>query len=235
MIFLRDENQNQKIMKKIALLAIAAILGMSGSCTAQKKVSVLGDSYSTFEGWIPEGYIAWYKPVVPAGRQTDVTTPEETWWKILIDENGYQLETNNSYSGSTICNTGYEGNDYSDRSFINRVDLLGNPDIIYVFGGTNDSWAGSPIGEYIWEDWTPEQLYSYRPATAYLMSSLKEKYPEAEIVVLINDEISDDVKESTAEICRHYGVPFIQLEGIEKMTGHPDRKGMRQIVEQITR
>ena len=44
------------------------------------------------------------------------------------------------------------------------MDNLGDPDIILVFGGTNDSWAGSPIGEYVWADWTDEQLYSFRPA-----------------------------------------------------------------------
>ena len=49
----------------------------------------------------------------------------------------------NSYSGSTICNTGYRDEDYSDRSFINRTTLLGNPDIILICGGTNDSWANA--------------------------------------------------------------------------------------------
>lgn len=197
------------------------------------KVSILGDSYSTFEGWIPEGYIAWYKPVPKPGRPTNVTEVGQTWWKKLIELNGYELETNNSYSGSTICNTGYEGNDYSDRSFISRVGLLGNPDIIFVFGGTNDAWADVPMGEYVWSDWSPGQLYQYRPAAAYMLHSLKSLYPEAEIKFIINDDIADEFKESTIEICRHYDVPALQLEGIEKMSGHPDGKGMEMIVEQL--
>lgn len=198
---------------------------------AAPKVSILGDSYSTFEGFIPEGYIAWYKPVPKEGRPTDVTQVDQTWWSIFMEENGYELEANNSYSGSTVCNTGYEGKDYSDRSFVNRVGLLGNPDLILVFGGTNDSWAGSPMGEFVWCDWTDEQLKAYRPATACMVSRLQSLYPRARLVLIGNDEIKDEVKESTAEICAHYGVEYVQLEGIEKMSGHPDRNGMRKIAE----
>ena len=66
----------------------------------------------------------------------------------FIHEHGFSWNVNNSYSGSTVCHTGYEKADYSDRSFITRIHNLGTPDIILVFGGTNDSWAGAPIGVY---------------------------------------------------------------------------------------
>lgn len=234
------DNFKRKISTRALILAFLLVITF-GSCAAGQdaagekplKVSILGDSYSTFEGWIPEGYIAWYKPVPKEGRNTDVTDVNQTWWKILLDRNGWELETNNSYSGSTVCNTGYEGNDYSDRSFINRLGLLGNPDVIFVFGGTNDSWAHAPVGEYVWENWTPSQLYTYRPAAAYMMSGLKRLYPEAQVICLINDAITDEVKESTAEVCRHYGIDYLQLEGIDKKADHPDIQGMQQIAEFI--
>lgn len=199
-----------------------------------KKVSILGDSYSTFEGWVTSPkFISWYKPVPKPGRDTDVTDVNQTWWKIFIDRNGYELEKNNSYSGATICNTGYGKNDYTDRSFITRLVDLGNPDIIFIFGGTNDSWADSPIGEYVWSGWSKKQLYSYRPATAYMLSHLKEQHPDAQIVFLINDMLKPEIVESTKKICDHYGVKYIELEGIEKKSDHPDSRGMVQIVEQI--
>lgn len=241
------------MVKNIFALGLAIVLSL-GSCargekqeatpsaepesvstveTTPLKVSVLGDSYSTFEGWIPEGYIAWYKPVPKPGRPTDVTDVEQTWWKKLIEESGYELEVNDSYSGATVCNTGYSGADYSDRSFVNRTDRLGNPDIILVFGGTNDAWANSPLGDYVWSGWTDRQLYSYRPAAAKMLDSLQTLHPDAEIVVIINDDINDDIKNSTREICEHYGVEYVQLEGIEKMSQHPSAKGMQSIVEQV--
>ena len=31
----------------------------------KQTVAVLGDSYSTFEGFIPKGYATWYSPTAP--------------------------------------------------------------------------------------------------------------------------------------------------------------------------
>lgn len=62
----------------------------------------------------------------------------------LVDSVLYVFEFNNTYSDSTVCNTGYKGADYSVRSFIICMDDLGNLDIILVFEGTNDSWVGYP-------------------------------------------------------------------------------------------
>lgn len=200
-----------------------------------KKVSILGDSYSTFEGYIPKGFISWYKKVPKKGRPTDVTEVEQTWWDIFLKEHGYVLEKNNSYSGSTICNTGYAGNDYSDRSFISRVDQLGNPDLILVYGGTNDSWAESPLGDFVYENWTKKQLYSFRPAVAFMLSELKRLYPNAEIKVMINglDITKQEIISSLQEISDHYGIQHIIINDLQKMSVHPDQVGMRQIVEQL--
>lgn len=91
-----------------------------------------------------------------------------TWWHQFIKENNYRLCVNNSFSGATICHTGYRSEDYSDRSFITRMKALGCPDIIFIFGATNDYWAKSPLGEYQYADWSKKDLYSFRPAMAYM-------------------------------------------------------------------
>ena len=65
-------------------------------------------------------------------------TPDLFHGHKFIKENNYRLCVNNSFSGATICNTGYNQADYSDRSFITRMDKLGCPDIIFIFGATND-------------------------------------------------------------------------------------------------
>lgn len=199
-----------------------------------KKVSVLGDSYSTYEGWVtPDTNISWYKPVPKEGRPTDVTRVEQTWWKIFLDRNGYELERNNSYSGATVCNTGYGKNDYSDRSFVTRLTNIGNPDMILILGGGNDSYANSPLGEYVWSDWTPKQLYSYRPATAYMISELQRLHPNAEIVVIVNDDMQPEYINTMIEVSKHYGVKHFLLHDIERMSIHPDAKGMVAIADQL--
>ena len=179
----------------------------------------------------PSNWI-WYAP--NPINNTDVTDVNQTWWKIFIDENGYQLEKNNSFSGATVCNRGYNGEDYTDRSFLTRLSDLGDPDMILVFGATNDDWAGSPIGDYVWSDWTSAQLYSFRPAMAKMLSDLKARYPRAELVVMVNDMLKAIVKGSIVDICDHYGVPYLSLHDIDKKSDHPSIAGMREIANQLT-
>ena len=89
--------------KKLFLLSTFLLLCLVAGAQT-KSVAVLGDSYSTFEGAIPEGNAIWYfKQNNP--NQTDVNSVEQTWWTLLTKHQGWTLLMNNSYSGSTICNT----------------------------------------------------------------------------------------------------------------------------------
>lgn len=221
------------MIRKSLFFLLFVFLTFASALFAQQKVSILGDSYSTFQGYVtPDTNLCWYG-VPGEKKENDVTKVEETWWYRFINEHGLQLERNNSYSGSTVCNTGYEKADYSDRSFITRMDNLGNPDILLVFGGTNDSWAGAPIGEYKYEDWTKAELYSFRPAFCRLMDYLTRNYPQTKIYNITNTELSDAVTNSMDEICRHYGVTNIRLHDVDKQWGHPSVQGMKSISEQV--
>lgn len=198
---------------------------------SQSRISILGDSYSTYYGYLQPETNAWWYP--EQGGNNDVQKVEETWWHRLIHKHGLKLERNNSFSGATVCNTGYNQEDYSDRSFITRMDNLGQPDIILVFGGTNDSWAGVPIGEYQYGNWTSKDLYQFRPAFSYMLDYLIEHYPDAEIYQITNTELSKEITESIDEICKHYKVPNIVLKYIDKQLGHPSINGMKSISEQV--
>ncbi|MCD7977825.1 MAG: SGNH/GDSL hydrolase family protein [Tannerellaceae bacterium] len=199
----------------------------------QQKVSILGDSYSTFLGHVtPDTNFCWYG-ISESELVNDVRTVEDTWWYQLIKEQNYQLVLNNSFSGATICHTGYNKEDYSDRSFITRMSNLGDPDLIFVFGGTNDSWAGVPLGAYQYENWTKEDLYHFRPAFCYLLNYMAEHYPQARVYNITNTELSEEVAHSMDEICRHYGVTNIRLHYIDKQSGHPSVNGMKQICQQV--
>jgi hypothetical protein len=221
-------------MKKLLSVIFFAVLcfGLS-QAQSSKTVSILGDSYSTYEGYLtPDTNFVWYF-AKPNTKETDVKSVTETWWYKYIKDNGYRLCVNNSFSGATICYTGYRKEDYSDRSFITRMNKLGCPDIIFIFGATNDCWAKSPIGEYKYGDWTKQDLYSFRPAMACLLDKMKERYMNTEIYFILNDGLSADITSSCKEICSHYGVKCIQLNAIDKQSGHPTIKGMSQIAQQL--
>lgn len=220
-----------RITALMAILIITA--GTVASAQYKKSVSILGDSYSTFENYIePKSNEMWYF-VHADPKRTDVTDVKQTWWHQLIKDGGYRLEQNNSYSGSTVCTTGYRGEDYTERAFITRMDNLGCPDILLIFGATNDSWANAPIGEFVWSDWTEEQLKSFRPALAYMLSHIVDRYPNTELLYIINDGLKPEITSSIVEACDHYGVPYVQLQDIDKTAGHPNVNGMKQIKEQV--
>lgn len=234
-------------MKRFFLVTLFSVLciSLNAQSTDSLRVSVLGDSYSTFEGWIhPKWNANWYYPETSENTKAknDVKRPEQTWWYLVARDMGYILDKNNSFSGSTICYTGYkdkngQNRDYSDRSFIGRTADLGRPDVILVCGGTNDSWSGAPVGKYKWGAWTNEDLFFFRPAMAKMCSELKTLYPKARILFILNSELREDINESVHTICRRYRIECVDLHDIDKQAGHPSQAGMkefaRQVVEQL--
>lgn len=222
-------------MKRLAFiccLVLLAVPALRAAGKAKPVVSILGDSYSTFEGYIPAGNASWYA-TVPWENRTDVVNVRQTWWWQLINEGGYILGVNDSYSGATISYTGYNGDDYSDRSFLTRLPHLGSPDLLLIFGGTNDSWTGGPLGEYVYDNFTRGHLYEFRPALAKLLTEAQNRYPGTRIVFIVNTELKDEITGSIKEVCTHLGVEYVMLRDIDKLAGHPSIKGMEQIKNQI--
>lgn len=199
-----------------------------------KTVAILGDSYSTFDGYIPEGNACWYF-TTPQG-ENDVVAVEQTWWHQFCREGGYELVLNESYSGATVCNTGYDGADYSDRAFITRmfnVTAL-NPDLIIIFGATNDSWANVPLGELQFGGWSSSDMYSFLPACCFMLEYFSVAAPQSQVVFVINSELKEEITAGITEACDHYGFQSLLLKDIHKLWGHPSIKGMSQISEQLS-
>lgn len=216
------------------------VIGMMLCCTAslmaqaKQSIAILGDSYSTFKGYVqPDTNAVWYPQ--PDVKNNDVQDITQLWWYQFICDNGFRLSQNNSFSGATICHTGYDGADYSDRSYVTRLKNLLPADLIFVFGGTNDSWAKSPIGNYQYGDWDNRDLYQFRPAMAYLLDGILKRYPGTTVYVIINDGLTEVITTSMKTVCDHYQVKYIQLECIDKQWGHPSQKGMKQIAAQVAK
>ena len=224
-------------MKTIILSALLSLL--SFSVYAQKdslRVTIFGDSYSTFEGWLtPETNEPWYWTENSPNRnkKNDVTKVEQTWWYQVIKKMGWKLEKNNSYSGSTVGYYGYQNENYQPRSFNTRVADLGEPDIILSCCITNDSWTGEKVGEYKYANWTENDMWYFRPAMARLCSTIKQNYPMARIYFILNTELKPEHAESMRVICRHYGLPLIELKNIDKQQGHPSIKGHKDFADQV--
>ena len=233
-------------MKK--LLSILAVAVLMSACVKPEDpvdepteihFSILGDSYSTFEGYVdPETNDCW-----PHYTDIGVTNVEQMWWHKVATEMDWVLDKNNSFSGALICNyQDFEGGShYEPNSFVRRVNNLGNPNVIFILGGTNDVWQDAPFGEYVYADWTDEQLCAFRPALANVLDNMKRLYPNAKLYFLLETDpcpggISEETRlnlvESVHRITNHYNVDCIDLT-IHKDWWHPDAQGQDDIARQV--
>lgn len=203
---------------------------------------IFGDSYSTYEGSIPEGYAPYYAPngTLPDHPVSKMRL-DQTWWRRMIEEDGANLILNNSWSGSTVSYTGYNGDCSSTSSFICRYRklkednffTLNKIDTVIVFGGTNDSWVPAPLGEIKLSGIGESELFCVRPAICYLMSVLKNDLPEARIVFIANCDIKQEIIDCIKLAGEHFGIEVVELCGIDKQCGHPTPLGMEQICDQV--
>lgn len=232
-------------MKRLTLLFLAAVTLLLTSCGKDPepdpitRFSVLGDSFSAYDGYVdPDTNDPW-----TSYPNIGVDEPEKMWWHQVATETGWAMERNNSFSGSLVCNFD-PNNYYGAHSYIRRMDDLGNPDVIFVFGATNDIYFRVPLGDYVYSDWTEEQLCVFRPAMAYLLDNLKRLYPLAEIYVMVDMELcidDADIDDATREayiesmhrIANRYHIKCIDLYDIQKSWWHPNVKGQERIARQV--
>ena len=142
-----------------------------------KKFSVLGDSISTFKGITTDDPNTFYGRVMcEKGGFRDVN---DTWWMRVINGLGGVFERDNAFAGSCVADGyGLGRGMCSDE----RTGALGDPDVILIFGGANDTGFG--VSEA-----------AFREAYALMLSRLREKYPRAAVFcgTLINGrKVLDD-------------------------------------------
>ncbi len=132
---------------------------------AGKTISVLGDSITTYAGYIPNGFAHFYP--YPTADLADVN---QTWWMQFINHYGMKLLANNSWSGSAVA-----GDAQSAAQKLSRLDHLYigevKPDVILIFMGAND--AGSP---YI-------SLNMFDEAYNIMIENIKAVSPSSEIIL----------------------------------------------------
>ena len=165
-----DENGN-------IAFAILKGIALTNQMLSGKKISIIGDSISTFDGYIPSGYATYY----PRGNLDDV---RETWWYQLCEELNMTLLKNASWSGSTVSGNS-QGTAETACSDARIADIKGagnvNPDIIICYIGTND-WAGNiAVGDFTDKDTIPAEgiITNISDAYALMLYKIRTTYPGA--------------------------------------------------------
>ncbi len=163
---------------------------------AAKRLSVIGDSISTFKGWIPAGYSAHY----PAADGSLTLVNETYWYRLAHDYmKDCEFDTNIAFSGSTVTNTtdenykaryGSASNAWFKKDFTTRFAECGGcgrPDIILIHGGTND-WAhnADPLAPGVAIRNDASNIYGGHAPSAAIMKSIYDKADAAKTRAAIN-------------------------------------------------
>ena len=144
-------------------------------------VSIFGDSISTYEGYIPEGFAVYY-PL--SGEVTDVS---QTWWMQLLEDTGMELCSNDSSSGSTCVGYSMSVDDPKYGCGGYRISSLSGeqgkiPDVIIIYMGTNDLLTGVPLGDNDGTKWVAEgEIENFSDAYCLILDKIASNYPISRI------------------------------------------------------
>ena len=199
----------------------------------KKRISILGDSVSTFAGITPPEalfYDAWRQ------EETGVTSPDDTWWMQVIQGMGGILGVNNSYAGSTVSG-GFMTSGTSEKR-LRTLSAEGEPDMILVAMGANDWGFGVHPQEFEYEYRRMLQRMKrlYPRAEIWCATILRGKpAPEEEMFFNVDGVISpniysDIIRRIGTEEAVHladvsgYHMEYETIDGV-----HPNREGMKMI------
>ena len=224
--------------------------------------SVLGDSISTFQGYNPEGYYAFFP------GNGEVKEVEDAWWQIVAGDLDLTLYVNGSSSGATVVgdSTGTEDPQCACNEFrTNGLAGPGNitPERIIVYLGTNDVLQTVSLGDNDGTGIVKEgEIATFSDAYTLMLDKLQANYPLAQIycctllqigdygtqtpyVEFVNGEqlTAEDYSEVIVRIAGNKGLSVIDLyncgvtiENLPEMSSdgvHPTAAGMRQIAAAV--
>ena len=192
-----------------------------------KKFSILGDSISTYQDYIPEGFSCFY-PYPTA----DVRDYNQTWWMRVINKLGGTLFLNNSYSGSCVAHDTLSSTYKQHR--IDYLNVQGQyADCLIIYMGSNDA-ASSVVS-----------LKNFDERYKIQLDLIKETCPNMEIILctlakskLYTDANQASYNEVIRKYASEYNLTLIDLENVDITnalvdSAHPKQEGMNILASEI--
>ena len=245
------------------ILALASVAGMMPVSAAAasveadyngKIISILGDSISTYAGYIPDsdGYNLEHLARYPQDNLFEGV--EHTWWMQVIERCGAKLGINDSWRGTTL-----DAKNASDKTSISNLQRIknlganGTPDVILLFGGANDYGQLSNVDTFdpakipAKVDLTTVQWKSLSQALVSTIMRIEYFYPDAQLVVMLptytksyysNTKLANGNK-TMVDVCKHFGLPYVDLTTCGISTSHlpdgihPNKEGMDLITDAV--
>ena len=232
-----------------------------------KKISILGDSISTYG--VPGAtnqdgtYCYSYYPTATCrysqnGSDSIAFNVNDTYWMRIINMLGATLGINESWRGTKVA--GSDASAFNNQTRINHLGENGTPDLILVFGGTNDAGNNITIGTFnggVYTDYDTAEEIAALPVSTFadaykaMLIRLMFTYPTSEIVCILPTYTTtyytiqklDDYVEVIKEACDFFGIKWIdtRVSGITIFNKqaylsdgiHPNAAGMALIANKI--
>ena len=202
-----------------------------------KRLSILGDSISTYRG-VSDDKDACAAIAYNPYRYKDPFPPERTYWGRLIEKFGLELCVNNSWSGGNLSGRDDPAAGVNRAKFLSRDDGR-EPDIVIVFMGINDLGRGVDVSFFAAD-------------YALTLERIREEHPNA-LVISVNMPDRDIFLKNRAEAFNAeiekavsaMGENFILADLFHSRLNndfyymntvdglHPDEDGMKYIAEVI--
>lgn len=148
-----------------------------------EKLSILGDSISTYLGYCPSANSMFYP-------KTWFTSVEDTWWKKLLNETEMELLVNNSSSGSHMATT-------AELSGLSRCGNLDDgvsvPDHVIVYMGINDFANGNGVIGECGLNPSTYDVNNFSDAYYTALNTIKTNYPNAKLYLGTIMQYAQDV------------------------------------------
>lgn len=229
-------------------------------CLKGKTVSIMGDSITAYYGTVPDGYVPSYIPEYALYNGGISTADRDGWWPRLLDATDSRLGINSSESGSMVgyynwvpeSNTKNINKAMANYNRISELDDNGQPDLIIIYGGTNDYyWSSDKIGSF--DDTVNKSMDDLMNAVVFssvvdayyvMLNRILCSYPDSTVVCMMpyyvkshySDETCDEGNEELIRVCNHCKVNYIDLRccGIDKDSDlfdglHPNLNGFEKI------
>ncbi len=211
----------------------ATIKNINTDSFADKKMSILGDSVSTFDGWSNNPEInstLGSNAVEYFGNNHGISSVNETWWKQLADETGMEILVNNSYSGDKVCNHAQQ------RSLQLHNNEGETPDVVFVFMGVNDvrGFCGVTKFKTNYTQIIKNITRNYPDAEVYLLNMVYYLYESESICNVIKSVANTygctyvDVRNNAGINASNY-TNYMAADETEKL--HPNSAGMDLITD----
>ena len=211
-------------------------------------ISILGDSISTYEGYIPSGNLAYY-------NDNNLGSVNYTWWYPLVNGK-FRLCVNNSWSGRYLTTNDPNTSRCAVNAFNKLHTSSTSPDVILIYLGTNDFNNNVQLGHFtgtIDENDTTTFANTY----ARMLRDIYTNYPNARVYAMTLGFINKgnrgltngngvrihDYNEEIRNVCSFFNTKVIDIYNLgfnlENATthvlngSHPNAYGLKGIKNRV--